>query len=142
MIMETNYRPREIPRELIIQILREKIGKWVELSIDNPHKVFFHYGIVMSVDDDPSGWVYFYDREDGKTAFRIKLVLKVRDADPGMFKISIKEFDIMADAKLGLKDAKEKELKKEKKKRKTKKGKARAGEGKIWKTRRNQRRRR
>lgn len=114
-MMDANYKPREIPRELIIQILKEKVGKWVELSIDNSGKVFYHYGIVMSVDDDPKGWVYFYDRVDGKTAFRIPLVLKVRNADPGMFKVSINEFDIMADAKLGIVNEK-----KPKKKNKTK----------------------
>lgn len=118
--METIYKPREIPKELIIKILREKIGKWVELTIDNSGKFFYHYGIVMSVDDDPKGWVYFYDRIDGKTAFRIPLVLKVRDADPGMFHVSVNEFDIMADAKLGIANEKKTEKGKADKRRKGK----------------------
>lgn len=90
---------KEIPKSIILNILRTLKDDFVELMIDNNGKFFFIYGRIIDFDDK---WLMFMDRIDGKIGVSIDSIKRIRKADSGRFKMSISEFDRLCDKKLGI----------------------------------------
>lgn len=92
-------KKQAIEKEVIFKILHEKHGKFIELMLNNGNRFYYIYGKIISFDKD---WLQFYDRIDGKVGINLDNILRIRDADPGKFKMTISEFDRLVDKKLGI----------------------------------------
>lgn len=88
-----------LSKDIIYKILLEKKGKFIELMLNNGNRFYYIYGKIIDFDEH---WLNFFDRVDGKVGINLENILRIREADPGYFKMSFGEFDRMADKKLGI----------------------------------------